>query len=174
MSFFKQVTDAEGNTTFVEVTEDELTETVKAHPAHKQVVDESIKRRQQIKDLKAALEAKDEPEQPKVEPPTVQQPEPQDEDALLDKLYAKLLEKQQADAAAALQRRNALTEVARKHGLGAGVLPVLEQSTNPEATAALLANSSYHFDDTEGGEASTADIIQGAVTGALKKLNLGE
>lgn len=175
MSYFiKQEDPTTKEVTYVEVPDDQLEvptelidKAVVAHPKYREVVDESIKRKKTIKQLREQLDHLEEPEAEGQSPAspeqdaTVQKPvsqaAPLDEDALYSKFTARLRKEQEDARAAEAAKANNLKAIAEKHGLGAGALKALEVAADPEALASILEGSQYRFDDTVGGAPSQPD-----------------
>lgn len=177
-SYFVKQTDPNDPTkeVYVEVQEDQLEipaslidKAVVAHPKYRDVVQESIDRKKQIKKLRSQLDELDgvpvedeeeqtaSPEQAKSKQKPAQAVAPLDEDALYSKFTARLKKQQEEEAAANKARRDQLAAIAEKHGLGAGALPALEVANDPEALAKVLEASNYRFDDQVAGSPSQPD-----------------
>lgn len=160
---FKSVTADDGTVSYVEITDaTELpVELVKANPEYVSVLDQSVKRRKIIQDLKKPVvvtNAEDTEvvtEVPKTEEKPVVTPPILDKAALFAEFRAQLATETQAEQTARETRQKDLAKILSDNGLSASLLPALETSTNPGETAKLLAKSGYRFDDIEGGEVPT-------------------
>lgn len=176
---FKRVVGDDGKETFVEVKEaTELPEElVKATPMYKQVLDESIKRRQIIQSLKKPVVVTNEDDTevvadaPKEEKPIVATPAAVDEDALFQKFETRLTAKQQAEKEAREKRETEITTALSANGLPEKMRAALETSTNPNETAKIIAQAGYRFDDVEAGEVPTikSKPVDEAVQNFMKK-----
>ncbi len=185
--FVKQVNPETQAEEFIEVPDDKLEinpelieKAVYNHPKYREVVDESIGRKAKIKELRQQLdglvgEPDPSPKKPATSEPADGQkivtPQPLDEDALYSKFTARLAADQLAAQQAEAAKANALREVAKKYSLGESVLPILQNATDPEATAKLLEKSAYRFDDQVGGEPAKPDT-EALQSRILKNLGL--
>lgn len=177
---FKQVDKGDGTFEYVEVTAAELPEEiVKETPQYKTVLDESVKRRKIIQDLKRPVVTNDDETEIVKEVPTpkTETPAPAvDKDALYDEFRTRMLNEMNVETKAAKTAREqheANVDAAMKaHKLSSPEIRlVVSASANPAETAALLAKSGYRFDDVQGGE-TQIDIKSEPVTdiiGRLKK-----
>lgn len=112
-------------------------EVLKRDPRYREVLDESIKRRQQIKALKTQLE---EPEEKKPAPQETKSPQPsQPEDRIdrIEKMLASIVESSQAE-----RKAMAVKVLADKYGLPPEATAFLKGDTAEEleASASTLAN----------------------------------
>lgn len=169
---FQRQEDDEGNVTYVEVTEvpdDVIRET----PTFKKIVDESIKRRQQIKDLKGKIEelsADETPEKPEPVQTQVQQVDP---DALVADILQRLDARNQEREQQTQTRRTQIEKLIADHKLSADAYSILDKSQNPDETAAYMGRLQVQFDSSAGGETPVV-TVNDAVAQALKSLGLDD
>lgn len=163
---YKPVTADDGTVSYVEITDaNELPETlVKDTPQYKSVLDESVKRRKIIQDLKKPVVTnEDETEivKPTEEKPVVTPPTPVlDKAALFAEFKAQLETETKAEKEAREQKQADLSKILADNGLSLSLMPALETSTDPATTAKLLAKSGYRFDDVAGGEVPSVKSSQ--------------
>lgn len=181
MSYFRKIKNEAGEDTFVEVdlTTEELPEAVvKAQKPFKDVLTESIERRQEIAALKAAKkpatsEGSEETEAVK-KPATVEVPAPVvpvDPDKLFADFEQRMAAKEQARIEALKTQETELSAIVKEFGLKKDAVEILADSKNPRAVAEKLAKSAYRFDEQSSGDPDKKQI-DSAVGAALKKLGL--
>lgn len=167
-------TDAEGKAIFTAMevpTADEMTALQeKLKVANREAMERRLK-------LEAIEGNKDKPADTVVEtpqasstaavPPTPAQPVI-NEDDIVAKAVAKLLEQQQAAAT----KERELTALLEKHNLPSSILPVLKQSLDPVAAAEELGRAALTFAGSSGGRASKGNSVSDAAKAAFKSLDL--
>lgn len=189
MAYFvkREIDGKPGEFEYVEVADNEIVlpddavnKLVVGHPKYRDVLEESIKRKENIRklaeDLKKLEAEREEPEASTQDVQGEQQQAQNNAPTLdVDALYAQIAERLEKEAQAKLKAKTEaeanLRELAKKHGLGAGALTILANSQNPEETAAYLAKSQYRFDEVSGGAPSKPDD-DALVANILKNLGL--
>lgn len=183
---FRKVVDDEGNETFVEVDLNEI-ELPETHPIVNQlarVKEESIKRRQRIKELRAQLEAEERDDaDSKAEAP--EQPEQQDEKPAPVPLDPKeiarlvreeLLAEERAKREAQKAREKAINKIIQETGLNERFRPVIERIEDLDAAEAaareLVSNlNAFDIPPSSGAGGRTVNDL---LTKADKLLELDE
>lgn len=169
---FQRQEDEEGNVTYIEV-EELPDEVIREAPSFKKVVDESIKRRQQIKDLKTKIEelsADDTPEKPEPVQTPVEQVDPEKLVAdILQRLDARNQEREQQTQT----RKTQIEKLIADHKLSVDAYSILDKSQNPDETAAYMGRLQVKFDNSSGGDTPVASVDD-AVAQALKSLGLDD
>lgn len=196
---FKQVQKEDGSVEFVEVNADELPtllsdEQIRQTKAYKATLDESVERRQalvgykqQVQTLQSKLDAQtgmsvDDSPLPKPEAPPEPEPEPApepatplNEDELFENFLARMDKRKADEQVAASARKQELDELMKQHGLTEESRFVLDNSSDPQATAAYLGRLNTRFDDVRGGELPTTDDeVKGLGQSVLEKLGLND
>lgn len=154
MPYFTQVTDDEGNVTYVEVDENDLVSTlvtedvIKQSEPYQTVLTETITRRNTIKTLKEALADKDQvddiSEDKKEEVKQASTVAPLNKDELFAEFTAKLAEKEAETARIKAEQQVMIKRVADKYKVPASLL---RGSTEAELTehANLIADETNAF-----------------------------
>lgn len=188
MPYLKKVEDENkpGEFTYVEVPDTELElpadvldKLVFQHPKYREVVAESVGRKERIRAMQAELEKlavddANKPEKPEDAKKETEKPAPAiDQDALYTTFKTRLLQEQAAEAAANKAREEVLRAAAKKHGLSDDALPILAQSTDPDAMAEALGRGGYRFDNSPGGAPASVDG-EALLSNVLKNLGLGD
>lgn len=188
MSYFREVIDDDGNKSYVQV-EDVLTEIeaedpdrIRATSTYQATKDESVKRRQKIKELEELARGADsEPgesdgaDTPADMQETVVQPVAIDKDQLFTEFTKRLAEEQAAAQKAAAEREAQLKGLLTEHKLPEALLDVLDSHPEPAKAAKVLAESSYRFDDQQGGGAAdTQTTFENIIGGANRLLGLDD
>lgn len=194
MPYFEKRTNDEGVEELVEVDFAEMTipdEVVFAHPKVKEITKRDIKRRNELKKLKAAkpvveeVNEDDEDEVDTTEGTTTQQtvtpPPVINEDELFEKFTQRLTAAQQKikdDQAAEEASLNALIEA---HSLTPDAINILANTlpAQRQAQAVLLEKAGFRFDDADGGEVfgdkddgELGSFMGASFKGVAKRLNL--
>lgn len=159
-SVFVKETDAEGKETYKEI--DLSTLDVREHPAFKEVLQEQIKTRQKLSELKKSIappppEGSEEAPKPEakseVKPDVIPTP-----DAIAELVEKRLAEKAAAQAAKTSELETTVTNAMVKHGLPPSARDVLMNSRDIEAQATLLAKSGLSFANSPSGGEDRTDI----------------
>lgn len=157
--------DAEGKDVFEEVQVETLD--VREHPEYKKVLDEAIKNRKKVTELKKTFEHADdegsgEPTKPTTAPvaPQPQTPaEPAPKVPTLEELADELEKRQAAKAKKAnevkIARDTEVQAALTKHGLPQSAFEIVNNSLNIEAMAASLAKAPLQFAETPVGSEDT-------------------
>jgi len=189
MSYFREITDDDGNVTYEKVEDVDVLSSLEIpddvvynHTAYQKAVDESVKRRKKITELQeelAALASVDdlpetEGEGVDTNTPANEPATPLDKDALYQEFRQRLVQEQQAEAAAAAERQTTLKGILKEHKLPDEMLSVLEHADNPQVVAEALAKSSYRFDDYVSGGEGNSTSLENTFASALKALDLGD
>lgn len=182
---------------FVKVTGDDGTETyepvsdwngveipeekVKTSPVYKQVLDESVKRRQTIAALKAQVDALGKEEDADDDTPAPQKPEPSGDglqfnnrEELLNFVFSGLEQRSTAHEQAQQLREANLMQLITKHNLSTDALPILRESNNPEQTAAYIGQKKLRFDDVSGGGEQRTLSVENIRNKVAASLNLSD
>lgn len=182
-SVFRKVVDDDGNETFVEVDPNEI-ELPEAHPIRQElerVKQESIKRRQRIKELRAQLEAEERggdsaQAAPKPREASDAQAQPGvDLDRLRDEVKQRVLEEIRAAQVAEAQRKQEIDTILKETGLSERFRTVIERIpdlTTAKATALDLAREVSAFDKTPSDGAGAKPTINSVTAMADKLLGL--
>lgn len=164
MPIFKQVTDENGEVTYVEaeLTVDDLTpELVKQHPLHKDVLAETISRRQTIQDLKAQIAALDDGDKPREgsqTPNPKETPMPAAPSIDVEQLKDEILNRVKSEQTNAQQRQAQLKEIATKHNLSDEVVPLLADAQDPEKLAAFLGRQQTQLSEAKASNPQTDTV----------------
>lgn len=180
MDYFIKQEGEDGEIEYVRAETIELDDTTFfADPRYKKVADSDVKRRQRIRELNQKLkdlEAEEPGDSDKTTPdpePAVSQSQSMTPEQIIQAAIEAIEQKAQAKTQARQERQEQLKGLLEKHKLALNAMALLEQSTNPEATAELLGRSSLRFDDTTGGEVSGEKTdLTGTMANVYKDLGL--
>ena len=180
MTFFRKTKNEAGEEIFEEVdlSKEELPEAVvKAQKPFKDVLSESIERRQEIANLKAGKAKVEDsgavkpdagaPAKPEVKEPVVAV----DPDALFSDFKARLLKEQEELNTKTKTEQETVAGLVKEFGLKPEAVEILSDAKNPRVVAEKLAKTAYHFDEQTSGDPAKAEV-DGAITGAFKRLGL--
>lgn len=183
MTYFRKTTNEAGEAVYEEVdlAKEELSEEiVKAQKPFKDVLSESIERRQEIAALKAKTPAKSkESEAGEAAAGAVAQPEGSttvaavDPDKLFEDFKTRLRREQEEETTKVKAERENVAGLIKEFGLKADAVEILTEAKNPRVVAEKLAKTNYRFDEQSSGDPAKV-AVDGAVAGAFKRLNLGD
>ncbi len=168
-------TDAEGKAIFTPMEVPTADEMTALQEKLKVANREAMERRLKLEAIDAA--SKDKPADTVTETPqatptaavsTPAKPVELNEDDIVAKAVAKMMEQQTA-AANKERELNALLE---KHNLPSSIMPVLKQSLDPVAAAEELGRASLTFAGSNGGRVSKGNSVSDAAKAAFKGLEL--
>lgn len=154
---FVKVSKEDGTEEFVPAPEETVVEVVKAHPIYKNVLDEHIKSRNKLKQLRESVVDKPVVNEQEMAPEKVDKPTPTVD---IEKLKAELLEEIRKTELANKQKQATVAQLIAQHSLpdNEDTRTLLLEANDPAATAERLKRAGLQFEVTPTGNALGSDF----------------
>lgn len=150
--FYRKEVGDDGVETMVEVQEDDIVKSSEAFTKTAEALKKANKEAQKLRLEQKKGDPSDDNNESGTPAPAVPQAPIIDEDALYQSFRNRLTAEEKAAQEAEDTRKAGLQALATKFKLKNDVLPLLEDSKNPERLAETLAKTNYRFDDSAQGE----------------------